>query len=54
MKNYFERIKPYWDLELTAAAQAESSGDPHLAFAHLERAHILGRTQPGCTPKHTS
>jgi hypothetical protein len=43
MKNYCERIKPHWDLELAAAAQAESDGDPHLAFRHLERAHILGQ-----------
>ena len=43
MKNYCERIKPHWDLELAAAARAESDGDPHLAFAHLERAHILGQ-----------
>jgi hypothetical protein len=43
MKNYCERIKPHWDLELAAAARAESDGDPHLAFGHLERAHILGQ-----------
>jgi hypothetical protein len=43
MKNYCERIKPLWDLELAAAARAESDGDPHLAFRHLERAHILGQ-----------
>ena len=35
MKNYCERIKPHWDLELAAAARAESDGDPHLAFRHL-------------------
>ena len=43
MKNYYERIKPYWDLEVDAASRAEAKGDPHLAFAHLERAHILGQ-----------
>ena len=43
MKNYYERIKPYWDLEVAAASRAESNGNPHLAFAHLERAHILGQ-----------
>lgn len=41
--SYYKRIKPHWDLEVTAAARAESSGDPHLAFRHLERAHILGQ-----------
>lgn len=27
MKNYHERIKPYWDSELAAATRAESDGD---------------------------
>jgi hypothetical protein len=43
MTSYCERIKPHWDLEVAAAARAESSADPHLAFGHLERAHILGQ-----------
>lgn len=43
MKSYIERIKPHWDLEVSAAARAEASGDPNLAFRHLERAHILGQ-----------
>ena len=43
MKSYYDRIKPHWDLEVTSAARAESDGDPHLAFRHLERAHILGQ-----------
>jgi hypothetical protein len=43
MKSYYERLKPHWDLEVAAATRAESSGDPHLAFGHLERAHILGQ-----------
>ena len=43
MKSYYERIKPHWDLEVAAATRAESNGDPHLAFGHLERAHILGQ-----------
>ena len=43
MKSYHDRIKPHWDLEVASAARAESDGDPHLAFRHLERAHILGQ-----------
>ena len=43
MKSYYERIKPHWDFEVAAATRAESNGDPHLAFKHLERAHILGQ-----------
>ena len=43
MKSYDGRIKPHWDLEVAAATRAESNGDPHLAFKHLERAHILGQ-----------
>ena len=43
MKSYYDRIKPHWDLEVASAARAESDGDPHLAFRHLERAHILGQ-----------
>ena len=43
MKGYYKRIKPHWDLEVAAAARAESDGDSHLAFRHLERAHILGQ-----------
>lgn len=43
MKSYFDRIKPHWDLEVAAAARAESDGDPQLAFRRLERAHILGQ-----------
>ena len=43
MKSYYDRIKPHWDLEVASAARAESDGEPHLAFRHLERAHILGQ-----------
>jgi hypothetical protein len=50
MTNYYLRIKPHWDLEIASATQAESSGDPHRAFRHLERAHILGQNS---TSLHT-
>ena len=43
MKSHYARIKPHWDLEVAAATRAESNADPHLAFGHLERAHILGQ-----------
>lgn len=37
------RIRAYVELELNAARTAELAGDPLTAFAHLERAHILGQ-----------
>jgi hypothetical protein len=43
MKRYHDRIKPYWDMEIAAAAQAEAVGDRPQAFKHLERAHVLGQ-----------
>ena len=43
MKSYYARIKPHWDLEVATATRVESNADPHLAFGHLERAHILGQ-----------
>ncbi|WP_440222156.1 DUF3703 domain-containing protein [Dokdonella sp. MW10] len=32
-----------WEAELVAAGEAEAGGSPDVAFAHLERAHILGQ-----------
>lgn len=43
MQTYHQRIKPYWALEISAAAKAESVGDLQAAFRHLERAHVLGQ-----------
>ena len=37
------RIQPYVQAELDAAASAEAQGRFHSAFAHLERAHVLGQ-----------
>jgi hypothetical protein len=37
------RIQPYVHAELDAAASAEAQGRFHTAFAHLERAHVLGQ-----------
>ena len=41
------RLKPHqraaWDAEMPAARAAERGGNLDAAFAHLERAHILGQ-----------
>ncbi len=44
MSEFGRRIRPYVQLEILAAYQAEARGQPDLAFSHLERAHILGQT----------
>jgi hypothetical protein len=44
-----KRLRPYVDLELTAASEAEAAGDHASAFRHLERAHVLGQ---GSTVQH--
>jgi hypothetical protein len=38
MASFADNIRPYVDAELRAAAH-----DPEHAFAHLERAHVLGQ-----------
>lgn len=38
-----DRIRPFVDDELHAAAVAEAAGDPQASFRHLERAHVLGQ-----------
>lgn len=38
-----ERIRPFVDDELRAAAAAEAAGDRAGSFRHLERAHVLGQ-----------
>lgn len=40
---YARRIRPAVQYELDAAARRESRGDFGAAFAHLERAHVLGQ-----------
>jgi len=37
------RIRPHVEAELDAAMACEARGKPFRAFAHLERAHILGQ-----------
>ena len=41
--NYAAAIRPHVDTELRLASSATSSGDAERAFAHLERAHVLGQ-----------
>lgn len=43
MSQFSNNIAPYINKELLKAAQAQSAGDYHLAFAHLENAHVLGQ-----------
>lgn len=41
--SFGDRIRPFVDDELRAAATAEAAGDPATSFRHLERAHVLGQ-----------
>lgn len=41
---FSRNIRPYVDEELRAALDADMQGQAQAAFAHLERAHILGQT----------
>lgn len=43
MSRFAHRIRPYVDIEVSAAQQAQEAGKPAEAFNHLERAHILGQ-----------
>lgn len=43
MSEFGRRIRPYVENEIRAALEAESRGQPDVAFSHLERAHILGQ-----------
>jgi hypothetical protein len=43
MNEFTRRIRPHVQSELRAAAEAEQQGDAASAFAHLERAHVLGQ-----------
>ena len=43
MSKFGRRIRPYVESEILAAREAESGGQPDVAFSHLERAHILGQ-----------
>ncbi len=43
MNPFARRIRASVQIELDAAREAESRGLAQLAFAHLERAHVLGQ-----------
>jgi len=43
MSEFGRRIRPFVEHEILAAREAESRGQPDIAFSHLERAHILGQ-----------
>lgn len=43
MSAFAKQIRPYVQVELTAAAEAQRQGDHHLAFRRLERAHVLSQ-----------
>jgi hypothetical protein len=44
MSEFGRRIRPYVERELVAARQAETRGQPDVAFSYLERAHVLGQS----------
>ena len=43
MSTFGRNIRPHVDAELRAADEAEALGKAGAAFAHLERAHVLGQ-----------
>ncbi len=43
MSEFGRRIRPYVEHEIRTAREAESRGQPDIAFSHLERAHVLGQ-----------
>lgn len=43
MSEFGRHIRPYVEHEILAAREAESRGQPDIAFSHLERAHVLGQ-----------
>ena len=43
MESFSRNIRPHVEAELRAALGAEATGRPLLAFACLERAHVLGQ-----------
>ena len=43
MLQFTTRIRPHVDAEIAAALRAQRRNDMPRAFAHLERAHVLGQ-----------
>jgi len=50
VSTFSRNIRPHVETELRAAVAAEGQGQPGAAFAHLERAHVLGQAS---TVEHT-
>ncbi|WP_028978365.1 DUF3703 domain-containing protein [Sporocytophaga myxococcoides] len=49
MKLYFkipQKLKVYFDKEITLYRKASTAGELQVAWRHLERAHILGQAYP--------
>jgi hypothetical protein len=44
MSKFSRAIRPHVERELAAAQSSEAAGQAAQAFAHLERAHVLGQT----------
>ncbi len=44
MSHFAKQIRPFVDIELEIAKQAESNKEKVRAFTHLQRAHVLGQT----------
>lgn len=44
MTRFTKRIRPHVEAEIAAARSAQRSRDASTAFAHLERAHVLGQS----------
>jgi Protein of unknown function (DUF3703) len=43
MNSFSRNIQPHVEAELVAATELAATGQAHAAFAHLERAHVLGQ-----------
>ena len=43
MSSFSRNIHPYVEAELRLATELATTGQRHAAFAHLERAHVLGQ-----------
>jgi hypothetical protein len=46
VSTFANKIRPYVQAELVAAAEAERQGDRRCAFRRLERAHVLSQAAP--------
>lgn len=42
-RDFYHRVAPYVEEELTNSIKARSAGDTRQEFVHLERAHVVGQ-----------